>query len=134
MASRSLDDVHEDMRGLALAWLVECRRDGLDPLVYCTLRSFAEQIRLYAQGRTQPGDIVTYAKPGQSAHQYGLALDFVPIVGGKPSWDGSHPDWERCIVIADRLGLESASRWPRFREKPHLQVPQWRDHIAKVAA
>lgn len=129
MASRSLDDLHDVMQPKARAWLGECLRDGLNPLVYCTFRSLEEQERLYQQGRITPGAIVTNAKPGQSAHNYGLALDFVPLVGGKPDWSGKHPDWEACILIAESHGLESASRWTRFREKPHLQMPNWRQYL-----
>jgi len=51
-----------------------------------TLRTFAEQDALYAQGRTRLFDsngkklgIVTKAKGGQSIHNFGLALDIVLI-------------------------------------------------------
>jgi peptidoglycan L-alanyl-D-glutamate endopeptidase CwlK len=44
-----------------------------------TLRTFAEQDGLYAQGRSKPGAIVTNAKGGQSYHNYGLAIDIVLI-------------------------------------------------------
>lgn len=40
-----------------------------------TLRSMDRQATLYAQGRTKPGKIVTWAKPGQSMHHYGCAID-----------------------------------------------------------
>ncbi|WP_309244896.1 M15 family metallopeptidase [Bacillus sp. WMMC1349] len=40
-------------------------------------RSFAEQNKLYAKGRTASGKIVTNAKAGQSNHNYGLAVDYV---------------------------------------------------------
>lgn len=36
-------------------------------------RSSEKQAELYAQGRTTPGRIVTYAKPGQSKHERGRA-------------------------------------------------------------
>jgi peptidoglycan L-alanyl-D-glutamate endopeptidase CwlK len=39
------------------------------------LRSIARQKELYAQGRTKPGPIITQAKPGDSLHHYGCALD-----------------------------------------------------------
>ena len=49
-----------------------------------TLRTFAEQDALYAQGRTKLFDangkklgVVTKAKGGQSIHNFGLALDIV---------------------------------------------------------
>lgn len=43
---------------------------------YSGYRSFEEQDALYAQGRTTPGDIVTNAKGGESAHNYGCATDW----------------------------------------------------------
>lgn len=50
-------------------------------------RSFAEQDKLYAQGRTNKSKpIVTNARGGYSAHNYGLAIDFVIVsdeVGGQ---------------------------------------------------
>ena len=50
-------------------------------------RSPRRQAQLYAQGRTLPGKIVTYANAWQSYHQYGLAVDFVFFVDGKWTWD-----------------------------------------------
>jgi len=38
-------------------------------------RSIAEQNRLYAQGRTTEGPIVTNARGGQSNHNRGIAVD-----------------------------------------------------------
>lgn len=47
------------------------------------LRTFEEQERLYAQGRTQAGQIVTYAQPGLSLHNYGLATDWAYFDKGR---------------------------------------------------
>jgi peptidoglycan L-alanyl-D-glutamate endopeptidase CwlK len=64
---------------------------------------------------------VTNAKAGESAHQYGLALDVVPLVGGKCVWENSSPVWKDIVAIAESVGLESASKWKTFKEWPHLQ-------------
>lgn len=45
-----------------------------------TLRTFAEQDEIYAQGRTKPGAIVTYSKGGESYHNYGLAIDVALLI------------------------------------------------------
>ena len=126
--SRSMDDLREPFKSKAKEWLAKCQAEGLDILVYCTLRTAAEQAELYAKGRTTPGPIVTYAKPGSSAHQYGLSLDFVPLSGGKPLWKGGD-HWKRPIEIAESLGLESASRWLKFKEMPHIQLAGWRSYV-----
>jgi peptidoglycan L-alanyl-D-glutamate endopeptidase CwlK len=128
VSSRLLSDLKAPFRLRAEAWVERCKAAGLDVLVYCTLRDLDEQARLYAQGRTTPGKIVTNAKPGQSAHNYGLALDFVPLVGGKPEWKPGER-YAQAIALAEAEGMESASKWTRFREYPHLQEPNWRNYL-----
>ena len=129
MPSRRLSDLRPVFRARAELWLQDCDAIGLDVLVYCTLRPHHEQDELYRQGRTMPGKIVTYAKPGQSAHNYGLALDFVPLVLGKPDWRAGSPEYLKAIELAEKRGMESASKWTRFKEYPHLQEPNWRTLI-----
>lgn len=128
MPSRRLEDLRAPFRLRAEAWQQACAKTGLDVLVYCTLRGNDEQADLYAQGRTKPGAIVTYAKPGESAHNHGLALDFVPLVNGKPQWRADSALYWQAIAIAEAEGMESAARWKRFREFPHLQEPNWRQY------
>src|SRR6266850_5242559 len=93
--SRSLNDLRPEIRPMIDAFLADCVAAKIDLLVTCTLRSLIEQEALYAQGRTTPGRVVTNAKPGQSAHNFGLAIDVVPIVNGKPDWNGDHPIWQK---------------------------------------
>lgn len=132
MASRDIADLHPAMRPLALAAVAGWREYGLDVLIYCTFRSLEEQAKLYARGRTAPGPRVTNAQPGQSAHNYGLALDAVPLVGGKPEWrsTGAAADlWKRYGKAAKAAGLEWAGDWTRFIEYPHVQLPNWRAYV-----
>lgn len=78
------------------------------------LRTHAEQAKLYAQGRTAPGLKVTNARPGQSIHNYGLAVDICLIIDGKTAswdiakdWDGDRiADWQECVKIFARYGWE----------------------------
>jgi peptidoglycan L-alanyl-D-glutamate endopeptidase CwlK len=114
---------------MATEWLKRAKAAGLDPLITSTLRTNAEQTALYAQGRTAPGKIVTNAKAGQSAHNYGLALDFVPMVNGKPEWNSKHPHWKQLGEIAESVGFEWAGRWTTFREFPHIQLPNWKGRV-----
>ena len=99
-----------------------------------TLRTFAEQDALYAQGRTKPGAIVTKAKGGQSYHNYGLAVDIVLLLDkdgngtfetaswdGKTDFDGDHKsDWVEIVSIFKRYGWEWGGDW-RFKDDPHFQ-------------
>lgn len=127
MSSRSLDDLHPAVRPQADAFLAACHDANIDALVTCTLRSNDEQAALYAQGRSAPGHVVTDAPAGRSAHNYGLALDIVPIINGKPDWNGKDPVWAQIGAIGQAAGLEWAGEpgFP-FPEEPHFQHPQWR--------
>lgn len=88
------------------------------------LRSWSEQDKLYAQGRTQPGKIVTNAPGGTSWHNFGLAVDVVPLQGdmGTPDWNPSHPVWKRVITVGESLGLFSGSEFRTFKDWPHFQL------------
>lgn len=124
MSSRSLIDCRPNFAIPAQGWLDDCAAAGLDVLVYCTLRSNAEQDELYTHGRTAHGPRLTNARATQSAHNWGLALDFVPLINGKIAWD-DHDGYAIAISLAEARGLESL-RYSSFPELPHLQLPNWR--------
>lgn len=99
-----------------------------------TVRSFAEQAALYAQGRTVKGKVVTNAKAGESYHNYGLAIDIVLLKDtngdGKfesASWetnidfDGDgKSDWQEIVSIFKKYGWEAGIDW-KFKDAPHFQ-------------
>ena len=131
-------------------------------LVYCTMRNAAAQAMIYRQGRSlraikakaaylrkinpRLGDllmevgpqyganIVTNAGPGQSLHNYGLALDAVPLRGGKPVWDEDDPLWAMYGAAVKTAKLDWSGNWRRFTEKPHCQQPgaKWQTLITKL--
>lgn len=105
------------------AWAGACAVRGVEVLVYCTRRGPGEQAELYARGRTTSGPIVTNAKPWQSAHQYGRAVDAVPLVSGKCVWRyrPDDPYWSVMVEEGEKAGLEWAGRWKRFKERVHFQ-------------
>jgi peptidoglycan L-alanyl-D-glutamate endopeptidase CwlK len=124
MTSRSLFDLHPDVRDMAAAHIAACKAQGIDLLVTSTYRSTAEQNALYAQGRTKPGKKVTNAKGGQSFHNHRLAYDVVPLRNGKPVWGTTGEDgklWQRVGELGEAAGLEWAGRWTKFKEFPHFQ-------------
>lgn len=90
------------------------------------LRSWNDQEKLYAQGRTTPGAIVTKAKGGDSWHNYGMAVDAVPddlnIPGFQPDWNEEHPIWKRMIEVGLHVGLASGSQWRTFKDWPHFEL------------
>jgi peptidoglycan LD-endopeptidase CwlK len=89
-------------------------------------RSFDEQEKLYAQGRTTEGRVVTNAKAGYSPHQWGIALDFAYDLDGdaaklEPSWKEQH-----LKLLADAAlevgGLDPGLYWSSFKDGPHVQL------------
>ena len=124
MAVRSLEVLEPETRRRARAFLQAAKDGGLTLLVTCTLRTAAEQAALYASGRTRPGAILTHAKPGQSMHEWGRALDVVPMMAGACVWGTTGKDlqlWQAVGRYGEWAGLEWAGRWDNFREYPHFQ-------------
>lgn len=97
------------------------------------LRTFQQQEKLYAQGRTLPGKKVTNAKPGQSIHNYGFAVDICLIIDGKSAswdtakdWDGDRiSDWNECVKIFSKYGWEWGGSWKTFKDLPHFQKKEY---------
>jgi peptidoglycan L-alanyl-D-glutamate endopeptidase CwlK len=117
---RDLDHLHPTFRQKVEALLNSLGEAGLPFRLFEGFRSPHRQKYLYAQGRTRPGNIVTYARPWSSNHQYGVAADFVLYEGDSWSWDTSGEKdrwWQRLHELGREHGLEPLS-W----ELPHLQL------------
>jgi len=89
------------------------------------LRSWQQQAALFAQGRTNPGNIVTKARPGSSWHNYGLAIDLGLFANGK-YLDSAEPKRADRIYaelgkLAESMDIEWAGNWKTFTETPHFQ-------------
>lgn len=83
-------------------------------------RTATEQAKLYAQGRSSPGPVVTNAQHSQ--HQEGRAADFAFLIDGKPSYAEGAP-WELLGKVAKEEGLEWGGDWKSLRDRPHVQLP-----------
>lgn len=120
--SRSLDDLTPAMKVKCQQFIEKCKEAGVDVIITSTYRDFESQDALYAQGRTTKGPIVTNAKGGSSYHNYRIAFDFCPIVGGKAMWNDIKT-FVKCGEIGESLGLEWAGRWTTMKELAHCQLP-----------
>ena len=93
------------------------------------LRTIAEQDALYAQGRSKPGKVVTFARGGYSFHNYGLAVDFCLILDGKEvSWDqradydgDQRADWMEVVEVFKRYGWVWGGDFRSIKDSPHFQ-------------
>lgn len=131
MASRRIEDLHPTLQPLCREFLRRCEARGLHVFIVCTYRSNEEQDALFAQGRTKPGNVVTRARGGQSAHNKTLrdgtpaatAFDIGVLLNGKYDANGESNDWH----IAGSVGMELGLSWygqpgAPFKEMPHYQL------------
>lgn len=89
-----------------------------------TLRTLEWQEKLYAQGRSTPGRIVTYSKPGFSFHHYGCALDSC-FVGPDPYLEKVKNGvfyWQEFGRLAKAHGFQWGGDWSKFVDRPHIQL------------
>lgn len=110
---------------------------GVHPIITQTLRTFKESDVLYAQGRTTPGNIVSYAKGGESYHNYGLGIDFGLVIGGKLVWPknpAKDANWMLVVNTFKKYGFEAGIDWKgKKNDPPHFQKTfghHWRDLLA----
>ena len=92
-------------------------------------RTFEEQEELFAKGRTVKGKIVTYAKGGQSLHNYGLAIDVMGIKDRKILLPVTN---DTVQLAKTKYDLEWGGDW-KIKDIPHFQVKgyKWQDLINK---
>lgn len=127
MADRKLSDLCSVVQPRFQLFLTAVRLAEVDFLITCTFRSAEEQDLLYAQGRTTPGRIITNAKAGYSMHNFGCAIDGVPLRHGKPLWSVfqttgiMEPEWKKLGELAALHGIEWAGNWTSFKEYAHFQ-------------
>lgn len=114
-----LQSLHPAIQSRVREFINAAEDAGLYLRITSGYRSFAEQDKLYAQGRTAPGDIVTNAKGGQSYHNYGLSFDVVPMVKGLPVWD-SAPLWAQIGALGKSYGFAWGGDW-KNPDKPHFE-------------
>jgi peptidoglycan L-alanyl-D-glutamate endopeptidase CwlK len=102
---------------------------GIPIIVASGRRTKSEQAALYAQGRSQPGAVVTDIKPGHSMHERGLAFDVAPLDPHAPGgmgdviipWPSDSSFWTVLGRIGENLGLLWGGRFLK-PDYPHFYV------------
>ena len=142
LTSRSINDLHSDLAMVFNQAESEWEKAGnANVFITCTHRNNAMQMKLYAQGRTEKGGIVTWAKAGQSPHNYLPALAF-DIAFLKP--DGKSLDWSgnnfiefskvvKRIAKSLKVDITWGGDWDndgvvdrKKTDLPHFQLDNWK--------
>lgn len=111
--------LHPKIRDRARAFINEAEKQGMKVKVTSGLRTYAEQDKLYAQGRTKAGGKVTNAKAGYSWHNFGNAFDTVLVENGKINWKSKN--WKKLGTLGKTFGFEWGGDWTSFLDQPHFQ-------------
>jgi hypothetical protein len=107
-----------------------CDKKPYHRIVVYGARSVETQARLYAQGRTTPGPIVTRAKPEQSAHCYGAACDIALLADNGGGWlPAEHEAWTILASLVRSEYLVTGADFRGFVDRPHIELPKWRDLV-----
>ena len=84
---KTVATLHANVQQSFRDWIAECqiliKAMGYEYKAISGNRSWDEQAKLYAQGRTLPGKKVTNAGPGYSNHNFGIAVDMGVFKEGK---------------------------------------------------
>lgn len=129
-----LQDVHPQLLERASKLAGAMQAAGFPIIITDGIRTQEKQQALYAQGRTLPGKIVTYAdginvRSNHQVHeddQLGHALDctFINPSTSKPFWPVDPiwmHRWRAYGRLAVALGLEWGGDWKR-PDLPHIQL------------
>lgn len=106
------------------------RKLGVPMFAHCVYRSDEEQRRLFDLGTSK-------ALPGQSPHQYGMAVD---IIHGTRGWELTRPQWEIVAHVADEVArsigvhIRWGGEWDGDRETKrdrwdpaHFELQDWKN-------
>lgn len=129
--------LHPKIRSEVMALIdkAESKLPGVAIRIVQGLRTFEEQNKLYAQGRTLPGPRVTNSKGGQSYHNYGLAIDFALLYDKDKngtfetlSWDtlkdfdrDGESDWMEVVEVFEEAGYTWGGRFVSLKDNPHFE-------------
>ena len=101
---------------------------GLRPEIVDARRSQEKQNALYEQGRTKPGQIVTWTR--ESMHTKGLAVDIVQLdEKGNIDWNAPEEFWNAMGQLGKSLGMKWGGDF-KNKDRPHFQyVPNTQQEI-----
>jgi hypothetical protein len=110
-----LNSLHPYFRDRISELVEVCKKQGIELAVVESYRTHAKQAEYFGMGRKY-----TRSKGGNSKHQYGLAVDLVPVIDGKAIWE-NHNLWKTIGVNGERLGLRWGGRWRAPYDPAHFE-------------
>ncbi len=133
MPSRKISDLTPETQAKYWAFAEGMAKAHIPFLVTSTYRSQDEQDKLYMQGRTAPGKVVTWTR--HSRHTERTAFDIAILSEGKPVWatkvdinNNNLADYQEAAAIGEMVGLTVGAFW-KTPDPAHFQ----NDEVIKEA-
>ena len=110
-----LNSLHPYFRDRIYQLINNCRAKGIELAVVESYRTHAKQSEYFHMGRKY-----TRSAGGKSKHQYGLAVDVVPIKDSVAIWDNVAL-WKKIGAEGEKLGLRWGGRWRSPYDPAHFE-------------
>lgn len=107
--------LHPFFRDKIIQLIKNCKAKGIELAVVESYRTHAKQSEYYGMGRKY-----TRSAGGKSKHQYGLAVDLVPMIDSVAQWDNVAL-WRKVGVEGEKLGLRWGGRWKSPYDPAHFE-------------
>ncbi|HEY3401904.1 MAG TPA: M15 family metallopeptidase [Ohtaekwangia sp.] len=110
-----LNSLHPFFRDKVKQLILNCKANGIELAVVEAYRTHAKQHEYKVKGKKY-----TSSGAGRSKHQYGLAVDLVPIVDSVAVWDNTAL-WKKIGTTGEKLGLRWGGRWRKPYDPGHFE-------------
>jgi hypothetical protein len=110
-----LEALHPFFRDKISQLIAICKTKGIELALVETYRTHAKQNEYKTMGKKY-----TRSGGGHSKHQYGLAVDVVPILDSVAQWDDTKL-WKKVGAVGEQLGLRWGGRWRNPYDPGHFE-------------
>jgi len=110
-----LNALHPYLRDQVQELIRLCQAKGIELAIVETYRTVAKQNEYKSMGKKY-----TRSVGGLSKHQYGLAIDVVPIIDSVAVWNNIAV-WKKIGAVGEKLGLRWGGRWRHPFDPGHFE-------------
>jgi hypothetical protein len=110
-----LHSLHPYFRDKISQLIRNCKKKGIELAIVESYRTHAKQSEYFGMGRKY-----TRSAGGKSKHQYGLAVDVVPVIDSVAVWDNLAL-WRKIGTEGEKLGLRWGGRWRSPFDPAHFE-------------